>query len=126
MLRLRTIYPYGVNQKITEGSNLKKIDGDYPIIARLFTPLPRSSIRHYRAVKPVKTQPERHFDPKVFRRTIDDKFISDRKNSFHDIRILILPLKKRHLKELAVNLLELLEKDIMININYISHDSRYD
>ena len=76
----------------------------------MFPPLPRSSIRPYRAVKPVKIQPEPHFDPDVFRRTIDDKFISDRKNSFYDIRILILSLKKRHLKELAVNLLELLEK----------------
>ena len=90
MLRLRTVYPHGLNKKITEGSNLKKIDGDYPIIARMFPPLPRSSIRPYRAVKPVKIQPEPHFDPDVFRRTIDDKFISDRKNSFHDIHILIL------------------------------------
>ena len=55
-------------------------------------------------------QPEPHFDPDIFRRTIDDKFISDCKNSINDIRISILSLKKRHFKESAVNLLELLEK----------------
>ena len=46
MLRLRTIYPYGLNMKVTDKSNMDKLDAvEGTIKGILFPPLPRSSVR---------------------------------------------------------------------------------
>ena len=77
MLRLRTIYPYGLNMKVTDKTNMDKLDAvEGTIKGILFPPLPRNAW-----VSNI------NFDPFLYVDTIRNNFLNDKKNSFYTTRI---------------------------------------
>ena len=81
MLKLRTIYPYGLNHKVTEKSNIKKLE-DVDKIAKgiLFPPLPRLVKRPTLAPRNMRVS-NTNFDPDAFIDDMKSKFLSN-KNIF--------------------------------------------
>ena len=109
MLRLRTIYPYGLNMKVTDKTNMDKLDTvEGTIKGILFPPLPRSSAR-----PPLTPQNARvsndNFDPLSYVDTIKNNFLNDKKNSFYITRINLFSLKKSNLRVLATHLFDVLK-----------------
>ena len=99
--KLRTIYPYGLNEK-AEG---KDSSNNHPAVGKLFPPLPRtgerpvrSRINRFNRISPISSSD--FFDQ------LNSFIESDIKNSFNNIRILLNRCKKKLLKEIAYNVLE--------------------
>ena len=103
MKKLRTVYPYGLNEKIsgtvTDSTTVDTATG------RMFPPLPRSGDR------PIRSRTSRN--KKTSSNSCNDFFTSvhsvlseSRKSSFNDIRILLNNTKKRILKEIAFHIME--------------------
>ena len=101
--KLRTIYPYGLNEKASG----KETDSQvlHSAVGKMFPPLPRSRDRpvRSRANKNNRNPPTSSED---FFTTFDSFFPSDIKNSFNNIRIILNSCKKKLLKEIAYNILE--------------------
>jgi hypothetical protein len=101
--KLRTIYPYGMNEKASG----KETDSQilHSAVGKMFPPLPRSGNRpiRSRANKNNRNPPSSSAD---FFTTFDSFFPSDIKNSFNNIRIILNCCKKKLLKEIAYNILE--------------------
>ena len=101
--KLRTIYPYGLNEK-AEG---KEADSTtiHTAVGKLFPPVSRSGVRPVRSrinrnnrISPLSTSD--FFDE------LNSFLLSDIKKSFNNIRILLNKCKKKLLKEIAYSILE--------------------
>ena len=101
--KLRTIYPYGLNEKAAGKENDSHVI--HSAVGKLFPPLPRSGDRpvRSRSNKNNRNPPSTSAD---FFSTFDSFFPSDIKNSFNNIRIILNSCKKKLLKEIAYNILE--------------------
>ena len=108
MLKLRTIYPYGLNHKVTEKSNIKKLE-DVDKIAKgiLFPPLPRLVKRPTLAPRNMRVS-NTNFDPDAFVDDMKSKFLSNKNIVFYNTRVSLFSLKKSHLKALADKLIDIL------------------
>ena len=105
MFKLRTVYPYGMNEKVTEGQNFGKYENDRcQHIGKLFPPLPRFFQRNDNSKKDYVTTP---FDKQTIINLILDKINNDLKNAFYYIRILLSSQSKKNLKSLACEFLDL-------------------
>ena len=109
MLKLRTIYPYGLNEKITEKSNFDKLDSVEGICKGiLFPPLPRLSDRPQLVARKLRFH-DKNFDPKTVIDTIRNDFANDKRNVPYNTRVILFSLRKSHLKAIAVELIEILK-----------------
>ena len=101
--KLRTIYPYGLNEK-AEG---KETDSTilHAAVGKLFSPLPRTGDRPIRS-RENKNNRASPLSSSDFFNTINSFVVSDIKNSFNNIRILLNRCKKKLLKEIAYSILE--------------------
>ena len=110
---LRTIYPYGLNEK---ANNHNSVCGDSSSVGKLFPSLPRYGIKLRRA----KTNRNKHTtktNSKLFFQEVDNIIQDDIKNSMYKIRILLDHIKKGMLKEIANTLLHKTSA-MKINIKY--------
>ena len=108
--QLRTIFPYGLNEKVAgKETNSSLI---HPATGKLFPPIPRTGERPIRSRLnknnrvPIQTVSQ-------FFQLIDSYIIQDIKNSFNNIRILLNRSKKKLLKEIAHSIIE------RENFNYV-------
>lgn len=108
MLRLRTIYPYGLDMKVTDNTNMDKLDAvEGTIKGILFPPLPRSSVRPPLTPRNARVS-NMNFDPFLYVDTIKNNFLNDKKNSFYTTRVNLYSLKKSNLRALATHLFDML------------------
>ena len=101
--KLRTIYPYGLNEK-AEG---KDTDSSiiHSAVGKLFPPLPRTGVRPIRS-RDNKNNRISVLSTSDFFDKLNSFLTSDIKSSFNDIRILLNSCKKKLMKEIAYNILE--------------------
>ena len=109
ILKLRTAYPYGLNEKISEKSNLEKLESvEGNIKGILFPPLPRSFERPRLTARAARSN-NKNFDPQLFIDNIKNDFENDKQNVSYNTRVNLFSLRKSHLKALAVELIEILK-----------------
>ena len=100
---LRTLYPYGLNEKAFDKfGNATTIDH---AIGRLFPPLQRNGIRPTRTRKPNNTQTN-VISAKSFFEHIHELISNDLKATFNKIRIILNNLSKSILKNIASEIIE--------------------
>ena len=111
--KLRTIYPYGLNESASE----KETDSSvrHPAVGKLFPPLPRSS-RQYRARENRNNHSSIVSCGEFFER-LDTLIRTDLHNTFNEIRKMLNLAKKKVLKEIAF---QIMERD-----NFTFHDNRF-
>ncbi len=103
MKKLRTIYPYGLNEKANDKeTNSSVIE---PAIGRLFPPLPRSGERAERSRDSRLNHSSNISCPEFFEK-LNDLLSQDLKNSFNEIRKILNRIKKKVLKEIAFQIME--------------------
>ena len=96
--RLRTIYPYGLNEKAFDKvTDSKTVE---PAIGRLFPPLPRDHVR------PTRSRENRNskisaFSCEDFFVKLEALFDTNISNSYNEIRKILNNTKKNVLKEIA-------------------------
>jgi len=104
MLKLRTVFPYGLNDEI--GSEYK--NEDRSCIGRIFPPLKRNFSRISRGAK---RKSSNGLSAKDFFRKFQELLVSNIKDSLNFLRVSITSMKKAELKRLADILCDgLLEK----------------
>ena len=112
--KLRTIYPYGLNEKasdkITDSSTVE------PAIGRMFPPLPRDNVRPSRSRLNHNSKVSAHSFDDFFEK-LEHSVQSDLSNSFNEIRKILNNTKKRVLKEIAFYILE--------REKYTFHENRF-
>ena len=103
MKSLRTIYPYGLNEKASD----KETDSSVieSAIGRLYPPLPRTGTR------PTRSRENRNNSSSIlscqdFFEKLDNLFSTNLRGSFNEIRKLLNLAKKKVLKEIAFHILE--------------------
>ena len=101
--KLRTIYPYGLNEKATDKVTNSKVTE--PAIGRLFPPLPRHNGR------PTRSREQGHdktsnLSCAEFFAAVANLISDDLHNSFNEIRKLLNLTKKSVLKEIAFHIME--------------------
>ena len=101
--KLRTIYPYGLNEK-AEGKETNS-NVVHPAVGKLFPPLPRHGTRlsRWRDSRNVKTS---NLTCDEFFERLEQLLQSDIRNSFNEIRKILNLAKKKVLKEIAFHILE--------------------
>ena len=107
MKKLRTIYPYGLNEKASGKRteiNTQQMGTNTPVVGRMFPPLPRTGIR-----PSIGRQNKNQRNPVItsdqFFTEIHNIFNSDIKNALCKIRIILNNLKRKLLKEIAYRIL---------------------
>ena len=101
--KLRTIYPYGLNEKATDKVTNSKVNE--PAVGRLFPPLPRHSGR------PTRSRENRDDKTSIlscaeFFSTVTDLISNDLHNLFNEVRKLLNLVKKPVLKDIAFHIME--------------------
>ena len=101
--KLRTLYPYGLNEKLSGTKTYSKIVEK--ATGNIFPPLPRGGNR------PVRSRGNRNNKTSAtscsdFFIILDDLFQNNLKNSFHEIRVILNNTKKKVLKEIAFHIME--------------------
>ena len=107
MKKLRSIYPYGLNEKTTGKDYFKKNsidDTKIPIIGKLFPPLPRTGTRPSIGRKN-KNNRNSLMTAEDFFKEIDSILNCDNKNAFYKIRVILNNCKKKLLKEIGYKIL---------------------
>ena len=102
--KLRTIYPYGLNEKAMDKVTDSKVN--HPAVGRLFPPLPRQSGR------PTRSRENRNDKTSIlscddFFSTVENLITNDLLSSFNEIRKLLNLAKKPVLKEIAFHIMEM-------------------
>ena len=112
--KLRTIYPYGLNEKASE----KVTDSNTvePAIGKLFPPLPRDGVRGTRC-RENRNSKISAYSTKDFFEKLENLLLSDLVNSFNEIRKILNNTKKKVLKEIAFYILE--------RTKFIFHEKRF-
>ena len=112
--KLRTIYPYGLNEKasmkITDSKNVE------PAIGRLYPPLPRDSVRPTRSRENRNSKVSAHSCDDFFNK-LETLLENDLGNSFNEIRKVLNNTKKKVLKDIAFYILE--------RTKYSFHENRF-
>ena len=103
MKKIRTIYPYGLNEKASE----KVTDSNTvePAIGKLFPPLPREGVRGTRS-RDNRNSKISAYSTEDFFEKLDNLLTTDLVNSFNEIRKILNNTKKKVLKEIAFYILE--------------------
>ena len=103
MKKLRTIYPYGLNEKACD----KETDSSVvqPAIGKLFPPLPRNGNRSIRS-RENRNNHSSNISCHEFFDKLDYLLHQDILNSFNEIRKILNLAKKKVLKEIAFHILE--------------------
>ena len=101
--KLRTIYPYGLNEKASK----KETDSTvvHPAVGKLFPPLPRHGNRLTRS-RDSRNNHSSQISCDEFFAKLDQLFLTDIRNSFNEIRKILNLAKKKVLKEIAFHILE--------------------
>ena len=101
--RLRTIYPYGLNEKASDKvTNSSVIE---PAVGRLFPPLPRHGQRPIRS-RENRNEKTSHLSCSDFFANLTHLLQNNLHNSFNEIRKLLNLTKKKVLREIAFHILE--------------------
>ena len=109
MLTLRTVYPYGLNEKIGETGDLNRLRlEDDGIIGKKFPKLPRTNIRVATTQGNTKVDYS-SFNHQQFLDNLIDKLQHDIRNAPNFIRVALYSMHKKPIKELANKFRELLE-----------------
>ena len=103
MLKLRTVYPYGLNEKVNiceDDNNVKKFKSDYGIAGKLFPRLPRlfqmdQTWRH------VSRRGMSILNYKQLTDNLNNYLKDDLPNALNHIKVSLASIKKRHLKQIA-------------------------
>ena len=100
--KLRTIYPYGLNESASD----KETDSSvlHPAVGKLYPPLPRSS-RSVRS-RGNRNNHSSNLSSAEFFQSVDDLIQNDLHNSFFEIRKILDLTKKKVLKEIAFQIME--------------------
>ena len=103
MKKLRTIYPYGLNEKASD----KETDSSVlePAIGRLYPPLPRTTNRSSRS-RENRNNHTSQISCHEFFDKLDYLLHHDIHNSFNEIRTTLNVAKKKVLKEIAFHIME--------------------
>ena len=103
MKKLRTIYPYGLNEKASN----KETDSSilHPAVGKLFPPLPRHGPRQNRA-RESRTNHTSQITCENFFQQLDHLLSNNLSISFNEIRKLLNLAKKKVLKEIAFHIIE--------------------
>ena len=111
--KLRTIYPYGLNESASD----KETDSSvrHPAVGKLFPPLPRSS-RQFRS-RENRNNHSSNLSCGEFFEILDNLILNDLHNSFNEIRKTLNLAKKKVLKEIAF---QIMERD-----NFTFHENRF-
>ena len=101
--KLRTVYPYGLNEKASD----KETDSSivHPAVGKLFPPLPRHTPRLTRA-RENRNNHTSQISCEDFFQQLDLLFTNDLRNSFNEIRKILNLAKKKVLKEIASHIIE--------------------
>ena len=112
--KLRTIYPYGLNEKASD----KETDSSViePAIGKLYPPLPRNGTRPSRTRENRNNRTSLHSCQEFFTK-LDFLLNHDIHNSFNEIRKILNDTKKKVLKDIAFHILE---RDV-----YTFYDNRF-
>ena len=113
ILKLRTIYPYGLNEKLSGKVTNSNIDDI--AIGKLYPPLPRTGIRPTRTRKADISNLDSTSTDEFFK-SLDHILNNNLKQSFHQIRVILNNTKKRVLKDIAFHILN--------REHYIFHENR--
>ena len=104
MLKLRTVYPYGLNDALNFTPNCDEPyasrEGVNGVVGKLFPRLPR--ILSY--PKRVHNHNSSNFDPTTFLSDIEQWLRNDPMSASSNIRITLSSMKKSHLKSVALQL----------------------
>ena len=103
MKRLRTIYPYGLNEK-SSGKTTNSSEVEHAI-GRLFPPLPRTGVRPTRS-RVNRNKRASAYSCGDFFEKLENLLDNDIVNSFYEIRVLLNNIKKKVLKEIAYHIME--------------------
>ena len=107
ILALRTVYPYGLNEKVADSGDLNRSNDG--IIGKKFPKLPRIAMRV--GTNQVNSKPDYStFDHQQFLDTLVDKLQKDITNAPNFIRVALFSMHKKQLKELANKFRDLLEQ----------------
>ena len=100
--KLRTIYPYGLNESASD----KETDSSvlHPAVGKLYPPLPRSN-RSFRSRDNRNNHSSNVSSPEFFE-ILDNLIRNDIHNSFNEIRKTLNLVKKKVLKEIAFQIME--------------------
>ena len=101
--KLRTIYPYGLNEKASDkitDSNIIE-----PAVGKLFPPLPRDGVRGTRC-RDNRNSKVSAISTEDFFEKLENLLQSNLANSFNEIRKILNNTKKKVLKEIAFYILE--------------------
>ena len=111
--KLRTIYPYGLNESAQD----KETDSSvrHPAVGKLFPPLPRSS-RVIRS-RENRNNHSSNISCGEFFQILDDLILNDLHKSFNEVRKMLNLIKKNVLKEIAF---QIMERD-----NFTFHENRF-
>jgi hypothetical protein len=103
MKKLRTIYPYGLNEKaINKETNSSVLE---PAIGKLFPPLNRNGPRTSRPRDNRNEKNSQISCPQFFEK-LEHLFTNDIRNSFNEIRKTLNLAKKKVLKDIAFHIIE--------------------
>ena len=103
MFRLRTVYPYGLNDKVdiyNEDNHCSRFDNDDDLVGRLFPSLPRYYHRDLRYRHTNRTG-QVHFNYETFIDKLHHFITTDLPNASNFIRIALSSTNKKHSKRIA-------------------------
>ena len=102
-LKLRTVYPYGLNEKVDiydDDNNVKKFKSDDGIAGKLFPSLPRL-FQMDQTCRNLNRKGINILNYKQFITSINNYLKDDLPNALNYIRVSLASTKKRHLKQIA-------------------------
>ena len=103
MLKLRTLCPYGLNEKVDiceDNKNVKRFQSDDGMVGRFFPRLPRL-FQRYRIYRHVNRKEINILNYKEFITNLNNYLKDDLPNALKQIRLSLASIKKRHLKQNA-------------------------
>ena len=103
MKKMRTIYPYGLNEKANDKETNSSIVE--PAIGRLFPPLSRNGDRAERS-RESRLSHASNISCHEFFEKLNDLLHQDLKNSYNEVRKMLNRIKKKVLKEIAFHIME--------------------
>ena len=103
MLKLRTLYPHGLNEKVDiyeDDKNVKRFQSDDGMVGRFFPRLPRL-FQRYQTYRHVNRKEINILNYKEFITNLNNYLKDDLPNALKQIRLSLASIKKRHLKQIA-------------------------
>ena len=107
MLKLRTVYPYGLNDKVdiyNENNQCTRFDNDDDLVGRLFPSLPRQFQRD-QTYRHANRDGQPQFSYETFIRNLHQHILTDLRNASNYIRIALSSTNKKHSKHILIRLM---------------------